>query len=124
MGPGLDLPGGHGGAEAAGLGGADAAVEPEPVPTRITLSTGAFLTQEVKTLDETTAPPARLTNEVVFMTPFSPSTTRESPLIFTVTNEVSLSALLMVPRTAEWDTAESVAENEVMAEIGLALSAR
>lgn len=64
------------------------------------------------------------TSLTVDMSVFSPSTTRESPLIFTVTNEVSLPVLLMAPRTAERDAAESVSENEVMAEIGLTLSAR
>ena len=43
------------------------------VPTRITLSTGAFLTHEVNTLEETTLSPERVTRDVVSSTPFSPS---------------------------------------------------
>ena len=67
--------------------------------------------------------PVSSTSLTVVMLAFSPSTTRESPLIFTVTNVVFLSALLIAPRVAERDAAESVAENEVMVEIGFTSSA-
>ena len=47
--------------------------EVEPVPTRMTLSTGAFFTYELIILEETTVSPDLVTRFVVSITPSSPS---------------------------------------------------
>ena len=73
-------------------------VDEEPVPTRITLSVGAFFTKELIILEDMTLPPDLVTRFVVSITPFAPSVStfswpfgRLEVSFLTVLNAISVS---------------------------------